>query len=219
VGLLKAIAVGGGEDFEEEGVIPDGALDLAARRAKIGVRSQEVEGEAQAGEVVWGVVLTPGARHVQRPAPALPVEAAPRRLAVERHHLVARRGEGRNGAAEAGLERSSSGNTREKASWLGTPSRRRKRRKNGLARPNRAMSTQLSAPNTVAARTISRISHRSCRCALAVHGSSKSPKHARNRSTPPSSRKTKAAAHQAHAKPKGFHKFLMQFPWAIRATP
>ena len=82
---------------------------------------------------------------------------------------------------------SSSRNRRENVSWLGMPpGSARKRRKNGsFARPNAAMSTQLSAPHHVAPSAISRISSRSCRCALPVRGSARSAKHARNRSMPP----------------------------------
>ena len=88
---------------------------------------------------------------------------------------------------------SSSRKSREKVSWLGMPpSRRRKRRRNGsLARPNRAMSTQPSAPHRVAASAISRISNRSWRWALPLRGSARSPKQARNRSMPPSSGKAR----------------------------
>ena len=47
------IALGGGEDFEEEGVVPGGAFELAPSRALVRVGAQEVEGEAaQAGEVL-----------------------------------------------------------------------------------------------------------------------------------------------------------------------
>ncbi len=125
------------------------------------------------------------------------------------------------GAAKAATQRpqlaanasgSSRRRIREKVSWPGTPpSRRRKRRRNGSsARPNRAMPTQLSAPHSIAASAISRIANRSWRRSLPVRGSARSSKPARNRSMPPSSRHTKAAAHQAHAESTRFYEFLMQ---------
>src|SRR6478672_11732012 len=42
----KAIALGGGEEVEEEGVVPAGAFDLASGRALVAVGAQHVEGEA-----------------------------------------------------------------------------------------------------------------------------------------------------------------------------
>src|SRR6478735_9181272 len=58
----------------------------------------------------------------------------------------------------------------------------RKRRNSGsLARPNRAMSTPVSAPHKVASSAIMMISSSSWRWALPVRGSSSSAKQARNR--------------------------------------
>jgi hypothetical protein len=54
----KAIALGGGEEVEEEGVVPAGAFDLAAGGALVAVGAQDVEGEAaQAGEVFGRMIL------------------------------------------------------------------------------------------------------------------------------------------------------------------
>lgn len=66
------------------------------------------------------------------------------------------------------------------------PGSRRNRLSNGsLARPNSAMSTQVSAPESVAASAITSISNSWCRRALPRLGSPRSPRHARNRSMPP----------------------------------
>ena len=54
-----------------------------------------------------------------------------------------------------------------------------------MASPNRAMSTHVSAPDSVAHNAISKTSGRSWLCALPVRGSARSAKHARNRSIPP----------------------------------
>ncbi len=68
---------------------------------------------------------------------------------------------------------SSSRNTRENVSWLGTPLRRPRNAANSArrSRPKCAKSTQLSAPQIDAVSAITSTSTRSCRWALPVRGS------------------------------------------------
>jgi len=102
-------------------------------------------------------------------APA--VERAPRGDAVDCHHrdaldLIA---EGGDEVAEGGLEpaRIEQPEQARKMSWRDTPpaSRKKPRRIRSLARPNTAMSTQVSAPHKVAESAMSRFSRSSWRWA------------------------------------------------------
>jgi hypothetical protein len=160
----------------------------------------------------------PGAHQVQRPAPALAVEAAPGGLAVDRNHpaVAGLGGEGGNEAAEAGLE--------------GDRVEQPEDPREGVVARNAAFQAQktpqqrlLGAPEQ---------GHVNATCGAAQGGRQRDQHDlqqivplgiagARVRQIPKTGPKSlhaailptsKAAAHQAHAESKRFYKFLMLFP-------
>ena len=161
----------------------------------------------------------PGAHQVQRPAAALAVEAAPGGLAVDRDHLAGPGllGERRDEAAEAGLE--------------GIGIEQPEEPREGVVARDAALQAQktpqkrlLGAPEQ---------GHVDAAFSAAQGGRQRDQQDlqqivalgiaaARVRQIPETGpkplhaavlRKSKAAAHQAHAKSKRFYKFHMRFPW------
>ena len=138
----------------------------------------------------------PGAHQVQRPAPRWRSKLRVRRRRRRRPHRPRPLGRTprRNGRSWPRRRRDRAAGRparRCRGSGCRLPSAKGGAATGSLARPNRAMSTPPSAPHKLAASAISRISNRSWRWALPVRGSTRSLKHARNRSMPPSSRKAR----------------------------
>ena len=157
------------------------------------------------------LLACPGADHVQRPRSGPTIERAPGGLAVDCHHLAGLGGERGHEPAEANLEGLGVEQTeqaRERVVAGNTARQRQEPTQERLLRPSERRHADAGL-GTGQGR--GQGDQQDLQEIVALRGSARSAKHARNRSIPPLP--SRSGQPQADPDEKRFYKPLMRFPW------